>query len=101
MRDGGEFIAAANAVLSESCREGRANCGNKGTSTGEKYAVHFARRNTGSRQQRIDAALDGLQFVFDPRFKVAAPDWDTQVHAAVAELEFRALRSRQLELHAL
>ena len=60
-RDGGEFVAAAHAVLAEAPGKDAADGGNEGSSSGQEDAVDLAWIGACRRKQRIDGALDRMQ----------------------------------------
>src|SRR5579859_5368703 len=104
--DGGEFVAAADSVLTEARCEDPPDGRHKGTAAREKDAIHFARLDSSAFQQGIDTVLDGGQVFGNPALELGTRQRNAEVHRrraryAVAEAELGGVAVRQLELHFL
>ena len=77
--DRDQFSAALQLGLAEPPGEEAPDGGNEGRPSGEEDAIDGAGRNARRLEQRLNAILDCLQIVFDPRFEFGTSDWNAQV----------------------
>src|ERR1700678_4242409 len=101
MGDRGELVSTADACLTKSSRENAAHSGHKGASSSQEDTIDLAWIYARVLEKLIDAPLDGLQLVLDPCLKFGASDGNTQIHAAVAEVELRLGAPGEFKLYPL